>query len=145
MQNDWSYVNNFKNKIKKLGKLSGNITLVTANVVALFSSIPHEDGLETLRERLVQSEVLKLPVNNIATMAEFVLKNNILEINGKVKQQVSGTAIVTKFAPRYACIYMGETKTKFLKTQELQPLVWFGYIGDILLYGITVRMNFTNF
>ena len=85
MQNDWSYVNNFKNKIKKLGKLSGNITLVTANVVALFSSIPHEDGLETLRERLVQSEVLKLPVNNIATMAEFVLKNNIFEINGKVK------------------------------------------------------------
>ena len=71
MQNDWSYVNNFKNEIKKLGKLSGNITLVTANVVALYSSITHEDGLETLTERLVQSEVFKLPVNNIATMGEF--------------------------------------------------------------------------
>ena len=67
MQSGFSYVkdsSDFKNKIKKLGKLSGNITLVTADVVALYPSIPHEDGLETLRERLVKSEDLKLPVND---------------------------------------------------------------------------------
>ena len=54
-------------------------------MVALYPSIPLEDGLETLRERLVKSEDLKLPVNDIAKMAEFVLKNNIFEFNGKVK------------------------------------------------------------
>ena len=117
--------------MKKLGKLSGNITLVTADVVALYPSIPHEDGLETLRERLIKSEDLKLPVNDIVKMAEFVLKNNIFEFNGKVKKQVAGTAIGTKFAPPYACIYMDEIETEFLKTQELQPLVWFRYIDDI--------------
>ena len=45
MQNGWSYVKDsseFKNKMKKLGKLSGNITLVTTDVVALYPSIPHE-------------------------------------------------------------------------------------------------------
>ena len=104
MQNGWSYVkdsSDVKNKSKKLGKLSGNITLVTADVVALYTN---EDGLETLRERLVKSEDLKLPINDIVKMAEFVLKNNIFEFNGKVKQQVAGTAISTKFAPPYACI-----------------------------------------
>ena len=56
-------------------------------------------------------------------MAELVLKNNIFVFNGKVKQQVSGGSVGTKFAPSYACIYMDKVETEFLKTPELQPLV----------------------
>ena len=100
-------------------------------MVALYPSIPHEDGLETLRERLIKSEDLKLPVNDIVKTTEFVLKNNIFEFNGKVKKHVAGTAIGTKFAPPYACIYMDEVETEFLKSQELQLLVWSQYIDDI--------------
>ena len=89
MQNDWPYFkdsSDFKNKIKKLGKLSGNITLVTADMVALYLSISHEDCLETLRDRFIKSEDLKLTVSDIVKMVEFVLKNNIFEFNGKVKK-----------------------------------------------------------
>ena len=101
-------------------------------MVALFPSIPYEDGLETLRERLVKSEDLKLSVKDIVKMAEFVSREfSVFEFNGKVKLQIAGTAIGTKFAPAYACIYMDEVDTEFLKTQELQPLVWFLYIDDI--------------
>ena len=57
-------------------------------------------------------------------MTEFVLKKNIFEFNVKVKQKVSGTQIGTKFASPYACIYMDEVETAFLKTQELQLLLW---------------------
>ena len=92
MQNGWSHVkdsSDFKDKIKKLGKLSENITLVIADVVVLYPIL----YLETLRERLFKSEDLKLPVNDIVKMAEFVLKNNIFEFNGKVKQQIAGTTI----------------------------------------------------
>ena len=64
-------------------------------------------------------------------MAKFVLKNNYFEFNGKVKQQISGTAIATKFAPPYACIFMNEVETSFLETQEMKPLVWFRYIDDV--------------
>ena len=35
-------------------------------------------------------------------MGEFVIKNNIFAFNGKVKQQVEGTAVGTKFALPYA-------------------------------------------
>ena len=71
-------------------------------MVALYPAIPHEDGLETLRERLVKSEDLKVPVNDIVKMTEFILKNNSIiaiiysqefEFNGKVKQQVAGWEI----------------------------------------------------
>ena len=64
-------------------------------------------------------------------LAEFVLKNNFFEFNSKIKQQVSGTAIDTKFAPPYACLFMDKFETSFLETQQLQPLVWFRYIDDI--------------
>ena len=37
----------------------------------------------------------------------------------------------TKCAPTYACIYMDEVETEFLKTQERTALVWFRYIDDI--------------
>ena len=52
-------------------------------------------------------------------MAEFVLQNNFFEFNWEVKRQKSGTAIGTKFAPPYACIFMDEVETEFLKSQEL--------------------------
>ena len=61
----------------------------------------------------------------------FVLQNNYFEFNGEVKQQISGTAIGTKFAPPYACIFMDQDESEFWKTQQHQPLVWFKYIDDI--------------
>ena len=64
-------------------------------------------------------------------MADFVLKNNYFELNKQIKQQISGTAIVTKLAPPYACLFMNKMETAFLETQEKQPSVWFRYIDDI--------------
>ena len=49
-------------------------------------------------------------------MAECVLKTNYFEFNEKVKKQISGTAIGKKFAPPFACIFMDQVETKFLKT-----------------------------
>ena len=39
-------------------------------------------------------------------MAEFVLKNNYFEFYFKDRKQISDTAIGTKFAPTYTCIFM---------------------------------------
>ena len=64
-------------------------------------------------------------------MAKFVLKNNYFEFNGKVKQQISGTAIGINFSPPYTCIFMDKVETSLLETQEMQPLVWFQYIDDV--------------
>ena len=44
---------------------------------------------------------------------------------------MSGTAIGTKFAPPYACIFMDRLENEFLDTQILKPLVWLRYIDDI--------------
>ena len=78
-------------------------------------------------------------------MAEFVLKNNFLEFDLKVKQQISGTVIGTNFAPPYACIFMDKVEIDFLEMQAVKPLVWLRYIDNIFLSGMKVRRNLMNF
>ena len=56
-------------------------------------------------------------------MAEFVLKNNNFEFNGKVKKQLLGTASGTKLAPTCASVFMNKLESDFLKSQEPTPLL----------------------
>ena len=133
MQKGKSYVRDsghFLKKIKNISTLPENVILVTADVVGLYPSTPYQVGLSTLKEALENRSVKKIPTENLIKMAEFVLKNNVFEFNSKVFQQISGTAIGTKFAPPYACIYMDRVEQDFLETQELQPLLWLRYIDD---------------
>ena len=44
-------------------------------------------------------------------MAEFVSKNIYFEFDGKVKKQISGSAIGSKFAPPYTFIFMDQVAT----------------------------------
>ena len=97
--------------------------MVTVDVVGLYPSISHNVGLEALRRTLNDRVNKKIGVEDLIKMAEFVLKKNYFEFNGKVKQQLSGTAIGTKFAPPYACIFMDQVETEFLESQVYKPLV----------------------
>ena len=85
-------------------------------ILVLFLRIPswlrqmlwgyHEAGLKTLEKALNNGTNKKFSTKDLVKMAKFVLKNNYVEFNGKVKQQISGTAIGTKLAPPYAWVFM---------------------------------------
>ena len=78
-------------------------------------------------------------------MADFVLKNNFFEFNGEVKRQKCGAAIGTKLTPSYACIFMDEVGTGFLKSQGLQTFLWLRYIGNIFFIWTHGEEKFTQF
>ena len=48
-------------------------------------------------------------------MADIVLKNNVFEFNSKFFQQISGTAIGTKFAPHMLVFLWTTLKQNFLR------------------------------
>ena len=121
----------FFNKLKELFSVPQNALLVTVEVVGLYPSIPHQNILDALSINLEQREVKKISTEDLFEVAQFVLKNNYFKFNSKVKQQVSGTAIGSKFAPPYACIFMDRMETKFLEKERLKPWVWLRYIDDI--------------
>ena len=144
MQKGASYIkdsNDFKSKID----IPNDTLLVTADVVALYSGIPHEAGLSALSEALDKRTRKEIPTENIIKMAEFVLKNNFFEFDTNVYQQISGTAIGTKFAPPYACIFIDNFETKFSESQNLKPLVWFRYIDHIFFVRTHGEENLRNF
>ena len=67
--------------------------MVTADVVGLYPSIPHEVGLRALREALNKRDEKTIHTEELLKMAEFVLKNNYFEFGNKIKQQISGTKL----------------------------------------------------
>ena len=46
-------------------------------------------------------------------MTEFMLSNNFFEFNSDTFQQISGTAVGTKFESTYGCTFMDQVKKKF--------------------------------
>ena len=137
MQSVRSYIKDsgdFLKKIKNLGFFPENAILVTADVVGLYPSIPHKAGLQAFEEALENRNNKQISTVKLVKMAQFVPKDNFFEFNNDVFQQISGTAIGTKFAPPYACTFMDQIETKFLRTQSHQPIVWFRYIDDIFFY-----------
>ena len=127
--------------LKTLRCIPDNALLVTADVVGLYPSIPHQAGLIALKEALDKRLLKKIPTDDLIKMAEFVLSNNFFEFNSDTFQQISGTTMETKVAPPYACIYMDQVEQKLLATQINQPLIWFRYIDDIFLYGLKGKKN----
>ena len=102
--------------------------------MGLYPNIPYHSGFKALKKALEKRDVKKIPREDLVKMAKFVLNNNIFEFNSKAYQQKSGTAIGTKFASPYACIYMDEVEQKFLETQSKKPLIWLRYTDDIFFY-----------
>ena len=55
-------------------------------------------------------------------MLEFVLSNNYFGFGSDMFKQIEGTAIGTKMAPPYACIFMDKLETRMLASLPLTPL-----------------------
>ena len=121
----------FLSKVRNMGPLPDNAILVSLDVVNLYPSIPHADGLLALSEFLSKQGMPSTAVNDIIALAKFVLTNNVFEFNSEIFLQISGTAIGTKMAPSYAVIFMHMLETKVLSTSLYRPLVWYRFIDDI--------------
>ena len=150
MQEGESYIKDtgdFLNKIKNINTIPENAILVTADVVGLYPSIPHQ-----AREVLNKRKIHKVPTGKLIKKAEVLLKSNNFQFSDELYQQISGTAVGTKFSPPCTCLFMDQVESKFLQTQMFQFLVWFKYIDDIFFiwtYGENslkyFMMEFNNF
>ena len=117
---------------------------VTADVVRLYPSIPHETRLQALKEVLERRKDKKISTNDLVKMLAFVLKSNYFEFNGEVRHQISGTGVGTKLALTYASIFMDEIETNTLIQKSLS--LWYGFDISIMfsLFGHMVKKNWKS-
>ena len=90
MQEVWSYIKDFGDFIKKLQNIDHipqDAIMVTAGVIGLYPSIPHDASLEALKKALDHREDKNISTDDLTKMAVFVLKNNYFEFNGNVKKK----------------------------------------------------------
>ena len=129
-----SYVkdtNHFLARLGKLGSIPGGAFLCTVDVVGLYPSIPHGEGLEAMREALGRRVNPTVATDTLVGLASLVLKNNYFEFNDKIYRQKLGTAIGTKFAPAYANLFMSGLEERLLEASADKPLVWMRFNDDV--------------
>ena len=94
--------------------------LVSIDVSALYTNIPQDEGIEAVRETLLERDHPEVPTDFIIRLLEIILKNNIFEFNSELFLQLIGTAMGTRPAVSYANIFMArkiDTKITELATQ----------------------------
>ena len=75
----------FPEKLRAIGEIPKEAILVTADVVGLYPSIAHDEGLKVLWNRYKKFIDKIVPTEDIIKMAEFVLKDNLFVFNSNVK------------------------------------------------------------
>ena len=103
----------------------------TIDVVGLYPSIPHGEGLEDIKQALDRRENPEVATDTLVGLASLVLDNNYFEFNDKIYRQKLGTAIGTKFGPAYANLFMTRLEERLVDTSVEKPLIWMRYIDDI--------------
>ena len=89
--------------------------IATFNVVSLYTSIPHDLGIEALNFFITKFPSIlhpRFPKAFVLESAEFILKNNTLYFDALNFLQIQGTAMGTIFAPTYATLSMAYLENK---------------------------------
>ena len=145
-----SYVkdtNHFLSRLSKLCRIPEGALLCTVDVVGLYPSIPHGEGLEAIREALDRRENPGVATDTLVGLASLVLENNYFEFNDRFYRQNLGTAIGTKFAPAYANLFMTRLEEKLLEASPDKPLIWMRFIDDVFfiwMHGEEKLKSFIN-
>lgn len=79
----------------------------TMDVVSLYTSIPHGDGLKALEFFLDKRASPEIPTTALLRLAELVLTLTSFQFNGQTYQQVKGVAMGSRMGPSFACLFMG--------------------------------------
>ena len=121
--------------IDKLEAFSGNCILVTMDVTSLYTNIPNADGLRAIAN-LLRGKQHIIPNYDILKLLEMVLHKNNFEFNGENYLQVGGTAMGTKVAPTYACLFMADLEERMLASAPTLParFKFFRYIDDLCIF-----------
>ena len=126
--------NHFLARLSEIGSIPEGAFLCTVDVVGLYPSIPHTEGLSAIREALGRRLDPVVATDTLVGLASLVLNNNYFEFNTRIYRQKLGTAIGTKFAPAYANLFMGRLAERLLEASVDKPLVWMRFIDDVFFY-----------
>ena len=110
-----------------------NHTIITIDVVDMYNSIPHADGVAACKDALQKhSSFTKRQIDLILELISLVLTNNCFSFQGKFYRQIRGTAMGSPFAPAYANIFMNHLWHQKIVPVLPLPLWLKRFLDDII-------------
>ncbi|BHF61667.1 hypothetical protein SprV_0100464200 [Sparganum proliferum] len=107
-------------------KVSADECLLSFDVVALFSSIPHDLAIECVAQRL-QDNPVEIPTQHIIELLKLCLRN-YCQFDNKFYQQVKGTPMGSPISGLLAELVLQRLEKEVF--QNLSPKVWLRYVDD---------------
>lgn len=89
------------------------------------------EGIQSIRKIFWKYPDPKRPDKELLQLLEINLKRNDFQFHDDYYVQIKGTAMVKKFAPIYANIFMAEWENAALHKCALKPLCYFRYLDNI--------------
>ena len=129
-----SYVKDTKDFIKKVEEIPAdeNLTLATLDVSALYTTIPNKEGKRAVYRTLLENNYNgQVSLSSIMKLLTCVLQMNNFEFCDEQYLQVGGTAMGTRLAPSYSCLFMGYLEKKLLANAPCKPIIYLRFIDDI--------------
>ncbi|XP_077974125.1 uncharacterized protein LOC144429790 [Styela clava] len=117
------------------------------DVVSLYTNIPHNNGIASMEKYLDKINSTKKEIFWISEAAALVLKNNNFVFDDNYYLQIQGTAMGTKFAPKYANIFMADLETELLEKTPFKPKYYCRFIDDCFMiwtHGKEKLLEFVN-
>ncbi|BHF67700.1 hypothetical protein SprV_0301072800 [Sparganum proliferum] len=129
LTNGWQYsINNshaFLQRIQGLN-VSPDECILSFDVVALFSSIPHNLAIESVARRLEETPI-GIPTEHVLDMLGLCLKN-YCQFDGKYYQQVKGTPMGSPISGLLAELVLQRLEEVVI--QAISPKMWLRYVDD---------------
>ena len=126
-------------------KTTPNASLITLDIVSLYTNIPHQLGLKAVEFWIDKHPSIipqRIPKTFILEAIHLILTNNYFEFEDSKYLQINGTAMGTKMAPVYANLTIGYLEDCLYKklenkipTQILQYVTqnWKRYLDDCFI------------
>eukprot|EP00079_Xenopus_tropicalis_P036647 XP_017950418.1 PREDICTED: uncharacterized protein LOC108647884 [Xenopus tropicalis] len=120
----------FLNRLNNVNMPDGDFILCSLDVRDLFTSIPHEEGIECIRHYLTGANLQMYKVNFLCDLLEMVLTRNYFRFNEEYFLQLQGCAMGANMAPAYANIFMDN----FERSHIFSNTLYHPYIHSYLRY-----------
>ena len=108
--------------------------LSSYDVSALFTSVPVDPALNTIRDLLEKDHTLKertvLAVSDIILLLEFCLKNTYFSFQDQFYEQVEGATMGSPVILIVANLYVEYLEQKALSTAPHLPMFWHRFMDD---------------
>ena len=109
----------FDKRMVSYYSITGDYIMGTLVVTSLYTNIPNQEGLDSIKQTLAKSRNIQKTPNNegLLELLKLVLEKNNSNFSGTNYLRISGTAMGTRVAPTCSNLFMSKLETEMLSIQ----------------------------